>query len=63
MDTIFWICVEIMRELSDLLGISYQAFNVWLFVIVHPIITLYFVYQYLRYKRKYKQCKKDKYEI
>ncbi|MEJ8757614.1 hypothetical protein WG947_11425 [Pontibacter sp. H259] len=54
MDTIFWICVQLMVMGAKLLGISYQQLNVILFVILHPAVTIFFWYQYRRYKRKYK---------
>jgi hypothetical protein len=53
MDTIFWICVQMMVMGAKLLGISYQQLNVILFVILHPALTIVFWYQYRRYKRKY----------
>lgn len=55
MDAVFWICVGIMNVMSDLTGISYQAINVWLFVIIHPLITLWFAVNYIRYKIKAKR--------
>jgi len=51
MDTIFWICVEILRISAKFLGISYQALNVWLFVVINPLITFYLYYLYRKYKR------------
>jgi hypothetical protein len=58
MDTIFWICVKIMQVGSNILGITYQQFNVILFVFLHPAITLYLFWRYRRYKRLYTQLKK-----
>ena len=61
MDMIFWICVKIMQVMSDVLGITYQELNVLLFVIIHPILTLSFIFLYKKYKRLYiKQCNKIK---
>lgn len=54
MDTIFWICVQLMVMGAKLVGISYQQLNVILFVILHPAVTIFFWYQYRKYKRKYK---------
>jgi len=43
-DAIFKICVYILVDLADLLGISYEAINIWIFVIIQPLlITLFFV--------------------
>jgi hypothetical protein len=53
MDTIFWICVRLMQLGSQALGISYQAINVLLFVLIHPAITIYFYLQFRKYKRRW----------
>jgi len=52
MDTIFWICVELMIRTSKMLGITYQELNVILFVFLHPIITLIIWFKYKKYKRE-----------
>jgi hypothetical protein len=33
-------CVWILNVLADLLGITYQAINVWIFVVLWPLLTL-----------------------
>ena len=61
MDTIFWICVEIMKKGAAFLGLTYQQFNVLLFVFLHPAITILFIYKYRQYKRLYlEQIKTNK---
>jgi mannose/fructose/N-acetylgalactosamine-specific phosphotransferase system component IID len=57
MDTIFWICVQLMVIGAAMLGITYQQLNVILFVILHPAITFLFFVIMLRYRRLYKQYK------
>jgi hypothetical protein len=52
MDTLFNICVAIMVHLGHILGISYQAVNILLFVIIHPLITLALMLRILYLKRK-----------
>jgi hypothetical protein len=39
-DAIFDKCVELLVFLADQLGMTYEAINVWIFVIVWPIFTL-----------------------
>ena len=39
-DAIFNACVLILLFLADLLGMTYEAVNVWIFVIIWPVITL-----------------------
>lgn len=65
MNTIFWICVEIMRHMSAAMGITYQELNVLLFVVLHPAITLIMIIIISKYRTKikiYKQIIKD-YEL
>jgi hypothetical protein len=40
MDVIFDWCVEILVYFAGLLGITYKEINVWVFVIIWPIVTL-----------------------
>lgn len=54
MDTIFWICVEIMKISAKMLGLTYQQWNVILFVILHPALTVYFWFLYRKYKKLYR---------
>ena len=42
-----------MQVMSNALGITYQQLNVILFVILHPMITIYLYYQYKTYKKRY----------
>jgi len=50
-----------MQVMSGMLGITYQELNVLLFVVIHPIVTLAFIFLYKKYKRLYiKQCNKTK---
>lgn len=37
---IFYKCVDILRDLAAYLGTTYEAVNVWIFVIIEPIIFL-----------------------
>jgi hypothetical protein len=39
-NTIFDLCVRILVVTAGWLGISYQAINVWVFVIIWPLLTL-----------------------
>ena len=41
---LFRICVSFMYYVSGLIGISYEAMNIWLFIIIQPgLILLLFV--------------------
>ncbi|MGI8603624.1 MAG: hypothetical protein ACR2OZ_11585 [Verrucomicrobiales bacterium] len=37
---IFTWCVEILFDGARLLGISYEAINIWIFCIIWPLLTL-----------------------
>jgi hypothetical protein len=39
-DKVFNGCVLLLLFLADQLGVSYEAINVWIFVIIWPVITL-----------------------
>jgi hypothetical protein len=39
-DAIFDLCMRVLVFLAGCLGISYQAINVWIFVILWPVFTL-----------------------
>ena len=53
MDSLFQYCVDILKDLSNLMGISYEAINIWLFVFIHPLITLYIYSLYRKYKGRF----------
>ena len=43
MDIVFDWCVEILVYWANVLGITYKEINVWVFVIIWPIVTLVLV--------------------
>jgi len=43
MDTIFDWCVNILVYYAGVFGITYKEINVWVFVIIWPIVTLVLV--------------------
>ena len=43
MDTIFDWCVDVLVYWAGILGITYKEINVWVFVIIWPIVTLVLV--------------------
>jgi hypothetical protein len=40
MDTIFDWCVQVLVYYAGVFGITYKEINVWVFVIIWPILTL-----------------------
>ena len=47
-------CVHLLQDMSTWMGISYQELNVWVFVVIHPLITLLFAYWIIRLRRRLK---------
>lgn len=39
-DQLFWWCVRLLETGAALLGISYEALNIAVFVVLHPLVTL-----------------------
>jgi len=54
MEAIFNLCVGIIIWISDSLGISYQTVNIWIFVILHPLLTFVFFWLMIKYRNKWK---------
>lgn len=45
---VFWACVHIMQFVCKHTGISYEALNIWLFVIIQPALILLFAILWFR---------------
>ncbi|MBT7557990.1 hypothetical protein HN615_13880 [Candidatus Woesearchaeota archaeon] len=41
MDRLFYYCVKLLEIMANLLGMSYKELNIWIFVVIHPLITLW----------------------
>ena len=48
---VFWACVHIMQWVCSITGLSYEALNIWLFVIIQPTLTIMFAMLWLRARR------------
>ena len=53
-DTIFKICVYILVDLADLIGISYEAINIWIFIVIQPLLIVIFFVLWRKEKKKNK---------
>ena len=51
-DMIFNICVIGLVDLASILGITYEEVNVWLFVIIWPVLTFYLIVRNIFLKKK-----------
>lgn len=39
MAELFDICVDILYWIGDVTGLTYKEANIWIFVIIHPLLT------------------------
>ncbi len=54
MDEIFDACVELLVWLGNILGLSYNEINVWIFVIIEPIIFIIMLVWIIDLRKKIK---------
>ena len=54
-DAIFRYCVVLLVNMAKVLGISYEALNIWVFIIAQPLIILFLIIWVLRLRRKLKR--------
>ncbi|MCX8480128.1 MAG: hypothetical protein ORN56_10080 [Chitinophagales bacterium] len=50
---LFNACVWILIQMAHFFGTSYEAINIWIFVVIHPALTIYLFYLFLKYRKKY----------
>jgi|GEM_PF-1547358 len=52
MNELFDICVDILEWIASVTGTTYKQANIWIFVIIHPLLTLIFMLLYFYEKGK-----------
>ena len=52
MNEIFDYCVYILHYWGDIVGLSYKEINVWVFVIIEPIVFIYMLGLIIYLKKK-----------
>jgi hypothetical protein len=60
MDQIFDWCVQVLVYWAGVLGITYKEINVWVFVILWPILTLVLAAVILWQRQRIQQLSKQK---
>ena len=55
MAELFDICVAILYWISDLTGLTYKEANIWIFVIIHPLLTVFLFFYVIRLRKKLKK--------
>tara|TARA_Y100000588_G_C13950928_1_gene794328 strand:+ start:195 stop:548 length:354 start_codon:yes stop_codon:yes gene_type:complete len=53
-DAIFRYCVVLLVHIARVLGISYEALNIWVFIIIQPLTIVFLFFSVLRLQRKVK---------
>ena len=51
-DAIFRYCVVLLVNMAKVIGISYEALNIWVFIIVQPLIILLLFIWVIRLRRR-----------
>ena len=51
-DVIYDFCVRLLIDIARFLGITYEEINVWLFVVIWPIISLVLFAEVVRLRMK-----------
>ena len=54
MNEIFDVCVELLHYWGDIVGLTYKETNVWIFVIIVPIIFIIMLVWIIRLRKKIK---------
>ena len=53
-DAIFRYCVVLLVDIARFLGISYEALNIWVFIIVQPLMILFLFLWVIKLRKKIK---------
>ena len=56
-DGLFKLCVILLVDLADILGISYEEINIYIFVIIWPCLTLYQTLRILMLRRSIRKLR------
>ena len=59
-DTIFNFCVRLLYDMANILGISYEEINVWLFCVIWPFLSLLLFAEVMRLRIKNEQMIKKR---
>ena len=59
-DIIFNFCVRLLYDVANILGISYEEINVWLFCVIWPILSLVLFAEVIRLRIKNEQLIKNR---
>ena len=58
-DAIFYLCVALLIKLADLVGVTYEAINVWIFCVIVPGFILALLVLVFRQRTKILELEKQ----
>ena len=59
-DIVFNFCVVLLIDLANILGITYEEINVWIFCIIWPLLSLILFAEVIRLRIKNEQMIKNR---
>ena len=59
-DIVFNFCVILLVDLANILGITYEEINVWIFCIIWPLLSLILFAEVIRLRIKNEQMIKNR---
>ena len=58
-DALFRYCVVLLVNMAKVLGISYEEINIWIFVIIQPLLIVFLFLWVLRLRKSIKRLKRS----
>ena len=58
-DALFRYCVVLLVNLAKVIGISYEEINIWIFVIIQPVLIVFLFLWVLRLRKSIKRLKRS----
>ncbi len=58
MSELFDVCVAILYWISDITSLTYKEANIWIFVIIHPLLTFFLFYYIIRLRKQINNLRK-----
>lgn len=59
MDQLFELCVDFLNWLANLIGMTYNEINIWIFVIIEPMLFIVGIWVIISQRKKIKNLKKQ----
>ena len=59
-DKTFDFCVKLLIDIANMMGITYEEINVWLFVVIWPLLSLVLFAEIIRLRIKKDHLRKNR---